>query len=102
MSNTGAMIGGVIAARRRKLIQKFRAAGATSPSTAMPLPSDAIFTSFIFKRLHNFGVLKETTNGRYYLDEAAEKALSKQRRIMLMVLLVIVLALVAIIWMTNK
>lgn len=61
----------VIAARRRRLIRRFRAAGATAPEHAVTLESLGQRPGRMFRRMTEAGVFVATPDGRYYMDEVA-------------------------------
>lgn len=90
------LIAGIVAAKRRRLINTFKELNATSSQSAV-LPGEVgIRQGLIFRRLRNSGVLIEAGGGHYYLDEKAEQKLSKQRRkiafIVLLIFLVVAVA----------
>jgi len=66
-----------VAARRNRIIRGFRKAAALSPESAQTLESLA--RGHIFGRMVKSGVIKEETGGRFWLDEAAEKAGERAR-----------------------
>lgn len=94
--STGAPIGAIIAIKRRRIIDAFRAAGATSPQSALLPGEHGIKESFIFKRLIHRGVLVPDVNGRYYLDEVNELKDRKRRRTLVLLILVILIVLMAV------
>ncbi len=74
----------VIAVRRKRLIRKFREAGATDPPSAVPLESLGVRRSWIFNQMVDAGVFLPTSDGRYYLNEGAGvEFLHRQRMRML-------------------
>jgi hypothetical protein len=72
---------GIIAAAIKKVMRRFRQAGATSPATAQSLPEIGLRRSMIFRRLLARGVVVHAGNDRYYLDEDAVKAFVEQLRV---------------------
>jgi hypothetical protein len=90
----GAAIAAVIARRERDVVQLFRRASATSPSTARSLSALDLDDALAVKRLRNRAVLRETDNGDYYLDEQSWTALRRtRRRLMVTMILAIVTVL---------
>lgn len=90
-----AIVGVMVAKRRKELIAKFRAAGATSRESARsPGELSVVPDSPIFRLQIGRGVLVETEGGRYYLDEAAAERADRLRRGLLLALLVLAVALV--------
>lgn len=75
--NTAAI---ALAVRRRRLIRKFTDAGATSPQAAIPVDVNDMKPGFMFKRMAQQGVFVEVADGIYYLDEAREQELRKERQ----------------------
>lgn len=84
----------VILRKQRDIVQVFRGAGAISPERAR-VPNDlGIDESLVFRGLVRRAVLRDAGNGRFYLDEPSWNALhSQRRRVMVVVLLAVVLAL---------
>ena len=86
----------VIVAKERRLVVAFTAAGATSPETARPLDMLGIDRKGIaFRRLQKRAVIRESAPDRFYLDVPSWQALrSMRRRILLVMIVVLVIALV--------
>lgn len=74
-------IAAAAAAARRRLVETFRDAGATTVEGAigMPEPSRRLERKFL-ARLREVGVVQETSDGRAWLDEERLAAYTKQRR----------------------
>lgn len=84
----------VIIMRRKRLIRRFREAGATAPERAIPFGEVGIRRSWIFDQMLSRGVFLEAGPDRYYVDErAAEAYLLAQRRWALMVVGVLLASL---------
>ncbi len=87
----------IIAIRRKRLIRKFREAGATDPDHAVNLGSLRERCSWVFSRMVDAGVFLPTASGWYYMNEqaAAEFVYRKRMRAMIAsgVLLLLFLAL---------
>ena len=72
----------IVAAARRRLIARFREAGATSEAAAIPSPVRRLIERRLFERMRRAGVILEAGGDRYWLDEdrAAEwKARNRKR-----------------------
>ena len=54
---------------RRRVIEAFRAAGATTPATAQPFRARSQLDEYAVGGLLQLGVIREAARGRYYLDE---------------------------------
>jgi len=63
--------GAVIAIRRKRLVRKFREAGATDSAHAVTLESLGERRSWIFDQMVRAGVFGPTRDGRYFMDEQA-------------------------------
>ncbi len=61
----------VVALRRRRLIRRFREAGATAPERAVTLEALGERHTWIFDQMVQAGVFLPTPDGRYFMDEAA-------------------------------
>ena len=55
----------------RAIVRQFRAARALSPDRAQSSHSQGWFADAAFGRLQRRGIIRETTPGRYYLDQEA-------------------------------
>lgn len=77
-------------AQRKKLIRKFKSAGATTIDNAIDTGKYGIRHSLIFNKLVKDGVLINTYSNFFYLDEATEVDLQSQRiKIILMIISVL-------------
>lgn len=94
--NAGAPVAAIIAIKRKRIINIFRAAGATSPQSALLPGEHGIRESFLFRRLVHRGVLVPDVNGRYYLDEVNELKDRKRRRTLILWILAILVVLIAV------
>jgi len=79
----------IVALRRseRRLLDRLRAAGATSPERARELPELRFIDERRLQSLKERGVIGEPTPGRYWVDEAAYATLRGDRRWLVWVLL---------------
>jgi|CXWL01.1.fsa_nt_gi hypothetical protein len=80
----------IIARKRRQLIAAFRSNGATSPATARTLEELGLGHGMLVRIQEHRHVLVDVGEGRFYLDEAREAAVSKTRRLMLGVVVLVV------------
>ncbi len=62
---------------QRRVIEAFRAAGATTPATAQPFRARSRLDEYAVRGLLQLGVIREAAHGRYYLDE---RALQRRRQ----------------------
>lgn len=89
-----------VIARQRKIIRIFQHAGAVQSFKAINPEEHGISKGFVFNRLVRDRVLLPVNDGRYYLNEVRERELSRRRReivgIILMVIAIIVL--IAVFW----
>lgn len=70
----------VIAIRRKRLVRRFREAGATDPQHAVTLRSLGVRHSWIFEQMARHKVFLTASDGRFYMDErAAEEFLRRHR-----------------------
>ena len=74
------MSAAVIAIRRKRLIRRFREAGAVEPSRAITLGSIGERPSWIFDQMVRHGVFVATQDGRFYMVEMAAVEFLRQRR----------------------
>jgi hypothetical protein len=79
--------------KEREVLAHFRQARATSPDTAKTLTELQLDEGLAFRRLRARAVVRESSPGAFYLDEASYEALQGVRRRMLMVVFLIVLAM---------
>ena len=86
----------VIALHRaeRRVLEALRKAGAVAPGSAVDLPDMRRLEAFRLRRLLDAGVVHEADLGRYYLDERAYRAFRNERRIRVIGLAAIALAVV--------
>jgi len=70
----------IIAIRRKKLIGRFRKAGATNPQHAVAPEALGERRSWVFKQLLKHGVLVPTQDGRFFMDDRAATEFLRQRR----------------------
>src|SRR5881394_1088458 len=77
----GAVIAAVVARKEREVVEAFERAGALSPATARVPSEFGVETDGIgWERLHNRAVIRDTADGRVYLDIVVYQALRRMRR----------------------
>ena len=87
----------IIVRRQRDIVDTFRSASATTPASARSPGELGVEEDMIFKGLKRRAVLRDTGNGRYYLDEPSWQALGNiRRRLVTVVLLIALLAVLAV------
>ena len=89
-------IAAVIMMRERRLVERFRSAGATEPGSARSLSEIGADDGLALRRLQRRAVLRETTGGGYYLDEPSWSAVRGMRR--RVIAIVVVISVVALIY----
>ncbi|MEO6490146.1 MAG: hypothetical protein ABIO04_09425 [Ferruginibacter sp.] len=80
-------------AQRKKLINKFRNAGAVSIDTALDTSAYGIPHSIFFTKLVRDGILVNTSTNFFYLDELTVIELIKQRQKIILMMLSMTLIL---------
>jgi hypothetical protein len=93
----GAAVVAIIAAARRRVLQSFRAAGATAPNRAQSIHEFDRQAQRQLRLLVAQGVVRESEPGRFYLDEPRLFAWQRRQRrlafVVLAVLLVVTLGI---------
>jgi len=84
-------IAAVIRRKEREVVDDFRRAGATSPTTAMSLPDVGLSDSWPVRRLQRRAVIREPQPGVFYLDEEVWAAVRRTRRRVALMFLALVL-----------
>jgi hypothetical protein len=96
--STGAVVAAAMVRRQRKIVESFRAAGATSPDRATTASALGIEEGMAFRKLRRNEVLREAGN-RLYLDEPQwEYRCARRRRIAMIVPPIVVLVAAVILW----
>jgi hypothetical protein len=73
-------IAAIIRRREQEVVDDFRAAGATSPATALSYAAIGLSDTFAVERLRNRAVIREAAPSTYYLDEEVWTAVRRTRR----------------------
>jgi hypothetical protein len=88
----------VIMTRRKRLIRRFREAGATRPDRAVALETLGERRTWIFNQMVRCGVFLPASDGRFFMDEqAATEFLHRMRMRAIMGAGILLLALL-IVW----
>lgn len=85
---------------QKRMIQKFKTAGATRSSNAVSPSELGISENAIFNRLVRQGIILEAQRGYYYLNESREQALNKRRLDILWTVMMVfaIIILLAFFW----
>ena len=70
----------VIAIRRKRMVKRFREAGATDPEHAVTPESLGERRTWIFDQMVEHGVFLPTQDGRFFMDDRAGVEFLRQRR----------------------
>jgi hypothetical protein len=87
----------IILRKQRDIVEVYQGARAITPDSARTPDELGIDRSLIFKGLVRRAVLRETSNGRFYLDQPSWNALHSSRRRIGLVVAVAALAALALI-----
>lgn len=99
-------VAAVILGRERRMVDRLRMAGATSPLQARTLEELGLAEGLILHRLRDRAVIRQAGPDRYYLDEESWNAVRRSRRraihvswlIALIILLAILFGRTAFAW----
>lgn len=83
----------VIVAKERRIVERFRDAGATSPLLARTAQDVGIYEDIGFRRLRSHEVIREANPGFFYLDEGVWAAVRRTRMQLVLCLGAIVMVL---------
>lgn len=86
----------IVAAKRNRIIRTFRKAAAHSPETAQALETLSISRGHIFGRMVKSGVIREESDGKFWLDEAATREWSRCARVRVAIALGIAAVIVVV------
>ena len=92
----------VIIAKEKHIVERFRAAGAIDPASAVSPSSISVAERFPFRKLRQHAVLREAAPGLFYLDEPSWNALRGLRRRIGLVWLVMILVAAAAFWLGSR
>lgn len=91
----------VIAMRRRRLIRRFREAGATTPEHAVTLEAIGERHNWVFNRMARAGVFLAAPDGRYFMDEAAATEYRHRCRVRACVGAALCLVVFLVLWLCG-
>jgi hypothetical protein len=91
----GTAVAAIVVRRHRRIVDAFRAAGATSSAHPRPLAAIGVVRGVPFDRLHRLGVVRDAGGDEWWLDETRWRALRRTRRRLVVALLLLVLAALA-------
>jgi len=80
-------------------MRRFQDAKATNPKSAKSLAEIGCRNSWVFRRMAARGVVVETEDGRFYMDEDAARRFVKRRWRVALIFLAVVIVLFAILQM---
>lgn len=70
----------VVLMKERKMVARFRLAGAVNPAQARTLEELGVARGVILRRLRERAVIRDAGGERYYLDELSWAAVRRSRR----------------------
>lgn len=85
--------------RRRKLVRRFRQAGAIDPEHAVALKVIGERHNWVFDRMVRAGVFRSASEGRYFMDEVAATKYQHRCRVGALVGAAICLLLFLVFWL---
>ena len=86
-----------VIAKEKRIVRAFRDAGATSADKAVSPADNGVHGRVAFKKLVGHAVLRESGDGRFYLDEQKWQDLrSLRRQLVLIILLLVAIAALAL------
>jgi len=90
---------GAVVVYQNRLMRRFQDAKATNPKSAKSLAEIGCRNSWVFRRMAARGVVVETEDGRFYMDEDAARRFVKRRWRVALIFLAVVIVLFAILQM---
>lgn len=88
----------IIAIRRKKLVKRFREAGATDAAHAVSLDVLGVRRSWIFNQMAKRGAFLPTQDGCYFMDDQVAEEFLRQRRMRAVTLSGILLLVFLLLW----
>ena len=98
----GASVAAVIVAKEKRVVEKFRQAGATVPEKALTLASAGVSDGLAVRWLRRHAVLREAGPGAFYVDEPSWRSLRAFRRRLAIIMIAIVLGAGALLWLSQR
>ncbi len=97
-SGSGAVAAGIIARKRKKIIQAFREHGATSPEKARTLADVGLSEGLLLHVMKLKHLIVNVGGDRFYLDTAREQTVDRTRRVVMAVIALVVVVIVVVLW----
>ena len=94
--------GTVLLLQMRRIVGRFRKAGATHAGAAIVPSQYDIRQSFAFQRLVKYGVLVAVDHERYYMDEEVETKFRKRRQFIVILMLTMIIVGIIISLLVSK
>ncbi len=91
----------VIARRRRRLVRRFREAGATDPEHAVTLEDIGERRSWIFDQMAQHEVFIPVHAERFYMNESAANEFLRERRFRALLIGTILLIVFLLLWLSG-
>jgi hypothetical protein len=92
----------VIAMRRKRLVRRFREAGATDREHAIALEALGERPSWVFRQMVRAGVFLATPDARFFMDDAAATEFLHRCRVRALVGAAICLLLFLVLWLAGQ
>ncbi len=95
---------GAIVHKEKKIVAAFRAAGATSPDRATTSATLEIREGLAFAILRRHDIVRQTEDGRLYLDEPAWEAhrIARHRLALTIVGVVLLVGITVFLWFSTR
>jgi hypothetical protein len=90
-----------IAIRRKRLVRRFREAGATDPAHAITPEALGERRSWIFDQMAEQGVFVPTPDGRFFMDDRAAVEFLEERRMRALVIGGFLLIVFLLLWLLG-
>ena len=97
----GAAVAAMVARKQRDIVHVYRDAGATTAARARTPDDLGMDRDRIFDGLIDRAVIRESGDGRYYLDEPSWGALQRARRRLAVAVVLIVVIILTGLFMSN-
>lgn len=98
----GAAVAAVIIRKEKDLVAHFESCQATSVQTARTLDALGVERDRIFRRLQERAIIREGAPDFYYVDMLSWRAMNRTRRRIVFILLAVVLAAAAYLYLTAS
>lgn len=102
VSPIGPLAAVFVSKRRRHIIDSFARAGAVTPAAACSLSDLGLERGWLFEVQRLRGVLVEVDEHRFYLDPVRERAVSRFRKALAGVVVVITAVVIVAIWYFGR